>query len=51
MSTVKVTFEYEPDEPDDSDSTGLSEAEFVRVNDALMSIGADNIEFERKAAE
>lgn len=43
--TVVIKFNYEPDEPDDDDSTGLSSDEFDRVSDRLMEgFGADNIE-------
>jgi len=48
MGRVKVTFIYEPDEPDEEDQTGVSSAEFERVNDLLsMSVGAEDIQFEK----
>ena len=43
---VKVTFTYEPDEPED-DPTGMSEDEFQRVFDAVMAIGGEDIKIER----
>lgn len=47
--TVRVQFDYEPDEPDDDDKTGMSEAEYEKVTDGLMqTYGAENIEFEKK---
>jgi hypothetical protein len=43
--TVKVSFNYEPDEPDDNDPTGVSEEEHSSLTDKLaMEFGADNIE-------
>lgn len=47
MSTVKVTFYYEPDEPDDEDETGMSADEYDRVTERLIGLGADNMKFER----
>lgn len=44
---VRVTFMFEPDEPDDNDRTGLSEAEFERLMELLMDVGAENIEVRR----
>lgn len=44
---VKVTFMYEPGEPDADDRTGMSENEYNELTDALMQIGADNIEIEK----
>ena len=44
---VKVTFIYMPDEPDEGDDTGMSEAEFEQLQDALMELGADNVLIER----
>lgn len=45
---VKITFNYEPDEPDDDDETGVSEAEYTKVTEILMEqIGAENIKFEK----
>lgn len=40
---VTVTFQYEPDEPDSEDPTGVSNAEFESLCDALMQLGAQNI--------
>jgi hypothetical protein len=49
---VKVTFDYEPDDPDPKDSTGMSSDEYEELHEHLMSIGADNIEIRRgEAAE
>ena len=47
MATVRITFDYEPDEPDPSDSTGMSEGEHLRVTEALMELGAMNVRIER----
>lgn len=41
--TVRVTFDYHPDEPDPSDPTGMSEDEHLRLSDALAELGAENI--------
>lgn len=49
MSEIKITFIYEPDEPDDDDATGLSEDEYGRVMDAIMALGGTDIQFEKKA--
>ena len=48
MMSVRVTFDYYPDDPDDSDSTGMSEDEFVELNDKLAQLGADNVTVERQ---
>lgn len=48
MSTVKVSFDYEPDEPDDDDRSGMSEEEFQRVMDACMALGGHDIQIEKK---
>lgn len=44
---VRVTFLYEPDEPDDHE-VGMSQAEYDRLMEKLMMLGADNIEMERE---
>lgn len=44
---VKVTFKYEPDEPDDDDATGVSEDEHNRLMDQLMQLGAEDITIEK----
>lgn len=44
---VKVTFEYEPEEPDEGDRSGMSEEEFMRLMDDLMALGANDIEIEK----
>lgn len=46
--TVRVSFDYEPDEPDPGDRTGMSEAEHDRLFDRLLSLGADDVKIERK---
>lgn len=47
--TVRISFDYEPKEPDDDDRTGVSEDEFSWVSDLLMErFGAENIEIVRK---
>lgn len=41
---VKVTFVFEPEDPDENDPTGLSEDEFNELTDGLASeYGAENI--------
>lgn len=44
MTLVRVTFDYEPAEPDAEDPTGISAAERERLNDALTTLGADSID-------
>jgi hypothetical protein len=46
--SVRISFDYEPDEPED-DPTGMSEAEHMRVMDALAELGAMNITIAAKA--
>lgn len=46
--SVKISFNYEPDEPDDTDRTGMSEEEYLQLTDALMQLGADDITMERE---
>lgn len=46
--TVLVKFDYEPDEPDEDDPTGMSSDEFDRLQDRLMELGADNVTMEVK---
>lgn len=48
MATI-VTFTYEPDEPDDDDSSGMSVDEFDRLMDALAQLGATNVYAEKQA--
>lgn len=48
-ATVKVSFDYEPDEPDDEDNSGMSEEEFERVMDACMAIGGTDIRIVRQS--
>jgi hypothetical protein len=43
---VKVTFTYEPDEPDDH-SAGMSEEEYQRLMEQLMALGAEDINVEK----
>lgn len=46
--TVKISFNYEPDEPDEDDSTGMSLEEYERVTEHLMSsVGAESIQVEK----
>jgi hypothetical protein len=49
MSLVRVTFIYEPDDPDDDHPTGVSNAEFEEKTDLLMASFAlsECAEFER----
>lgn len=47
--TVLVKFEYEPEQPDDDDSTGMASEEFDDLHDRLVALGADNITMEKKA--
>lgn len=44
---VRVTFEYEPDEPDEGDSTGMSEAEYLRLHERLSALGATDVSIKR----
>jgi hypothetical protein len=44
---VRVTFKYEPDEPDEEHPTGLSEEEYEHLSDALVALGAYDIEIEK----
>lgn len=44
--TVTVTFAYVPDEPDASDSTGMSADEYERLSAALIDLGADDLQIE-----
>lgn len=41
---VKVTFSYDPDEVDEADATGMSEAEHDRLQDQLGLLGAYDVE-------
>lgn len=46
--TVQVTFQYEPDDTDDNDPTGVTSEEFDRLTERLMvAHGAENIELKR----
>lgn len=47
MTKVRISFDYVPDEPDGEDSTGMSEPEYVRLQDALIDLGADNVEINK----
>lgn len=44
---VTFTFEPEPDERDESDRTGLTEAAFERLTERLMELGAEDITAEK----
>jgi hypothetical protein len=45
---VRVTFVYDPAEPDPNDRTGVSEVEFNTMNEELMQrYGAHEIDFEK----
>lgn len=46
MSTVKVTFSYDPDEPDDHEC-GMSEAEFEKLTMLVIGIGGYDMESEK----
>lgn len=46
--TVEVSFDYEPEEPDETDPTGLSVDEHDRLMEQLIEIGATNIKVEPK---
>jgi hypothetical protein len=43
----KVTFIYEPDEPDEDDPTGISSEEFERLHEQLAFLGAYDIKVEK----
>ena len=46
--SVRVSFTYEPNEPDDDHEMGVSADEYERVSDELMQrYAADDIEFAR----
>jgi len=47
MSEVRVTFLYEPDEPDEADRSGMSEEEFIQLFDQIAALGGYDIEVER----
>lgn len=47
---VKVTFDYEPGEPDDENDSGLSEEEYDRLTEALIELGAMNVRIVRRIA-
>ena len=49
MTRVRVSFVYEPDEPDEDDDTGVSNEEFEKISDALMMFGAEDVKFEKIA--
>lgn len=44
---VRVTFDYDPRDPDPSDETGMGEEEYLDLNDRLAALGADNIVIKR----
>lgn len=46
--SVRVTFDYYPDEPDPADHSGMSEDEFLRLHNALAELGADNVKIESR---
>lgn len=50
--TIRVSFTYEPDDPDDDHEMGVTEAEHQAVSDKLMfEFGAEDVNFERLASE
>jgi hypothetical protein len=50
--SVRVTFTYEPDEPDDSHTMGISGDEYDRMTMELLEhFGADEVTFERVETE
>lgn len=48
MSEVTVTFKYEPEEPDEGDSTGMSNDEYERLTDQIMVLGGHDVEIEKE---
>jgi hypothetical protein len=44
---VRVSFDYQPDEGDPDDATGLTADEHLELSQALAALGAENIEMER----
>lgn len=46
--SVRVTFTYEPDDPDDDDPTGVSEAEHQELMDHLLALGAEDVEISKQ---
>lgn len=50
--SVRVTFTYEPDEPDATHAMGISSDEYDRMTMQLLEhFGADEVTFERVEAE
>lgn len=43
MTQVKVEFTYTPEDPDENDSTGMSNEEYDELMDSLMPLGAEDI--------
>jgi hypothetical protein len=41
---VRVTFYFEPEDPDPSDPTGISEDEYNDLMDRLIELGAEDVE-------
>jgi len=48
QTKVRVSFDYYPSDPDPDDSTGMSEAEYIQLNNQLAMLGADDVEIERQ---
>jgi hypothetical protein len=48
MSTVKVTFKYEPDSPDEEDDTGMTEEEYEQLMDQLAALGGYDVEISKE---
>lgn len=44
---VKVSFDFEPENPDDDDSTGMEVAEYETLTEGLMELGATNIQISK----
>jgi hypothetical protein len=45
---VTVTFEFEPEQPDPDDRTGMSDEEYEDLTGRLMELGATDIKIVRK---
>jgi hypothetical protein len=47
QGSVRVTFNYVPDDPDPDDHTGCSAEEFDRLMDELQQLGATDVKVEK----
>jgi hypothetical protein len=47
MTTVRVTFLYDPDDPDDDHPTGMSEEDHGYLSEAVAGLGGYDIEIRK----